>query len=188
MTTKRFSSRICRKSFSSETKYSAAAFRDGAYVLGAPEFLLRDGYNELQDITEAHSSVGERVLLFAEYRYAPGTPEDIFAGGSLDGIVIPMALITLENRVRPEARETFGYFARQGVAIKVISGDNPVTVSKAAREAGIPDSDKYVDATILDTKEKIYKGILEYNVFGRVTPEQKRLFILALKKRGTPSQ
>jgi len=172
------------KSFSSETKYSAAAFRDGAYVLGAPEFLLRDGYNELQDITEAHSSVGERVLLFAEYRYAPGTPEDIFAGGSLDGIVIPMALITLENRVRPEARETFGYFARQGVAIKVISGDNPVTVSKAAREAGIPDSDKYVDATILDTKEKIYKGILEYNVFGRVTPEQKRLFILALKKAG----
>ena len=172
------------KSFSSETKYSAASFRDCTYVIGAPEFILRDGYNELRDVIEAHSSVGERVLLFAEYRFAPGTAEDIFSGGSLCGIVIPEALVTLENRVRPEARATFEYFAKQGVAIKVISGDNPVTVSKAAQTAGIPDSDKFIDASLLDTKSKIEKGILEYNVFGRVTPEQKRLFVLALKKNG----
>lgn len=172
------------KSFSSETKYSAAAFRDSAFILGAPEFIMRDGYDELRDAIEAHSSVGERVLLFAEYRYARGTSEDIFVGGSLGGIVIPEALITLENRVRPEARGTFEYFTKQGVAIKVISGDNPITVSKAAKSAGIPNSDKFIDATMLDTKEKIEKGILEYNVFGRVTPEQKRLFVLALKKNG----
>lgn len=86
--------------------------------------------------------------------------------------------------MRPEARETFEYFAKQGVAIKVISGDNPVTVSKAAMTAGIPDSDKFIDAGMLDTPEKIERGILEYNVFGRVTPEQKRAFIRALKKNG----
>ncbi len=172
------------KGFSSETKYSAAAFRDGAYVLGAPEFVLRDGYDELREIIEEHSSVGERVLLFAEYRYHRGSGEDIFAGGSLDGIVIPEAIITLENRVRPEAKRTFEYFTRQGVRIKVISGDNPLTVSKAAEAAGIPDSDKFIDATLLNSREKLEKGINEYNVFGRVTPEQKRMFVLALKKAG----
>lgn len=172
------------KGFSSETKYSAAAFRDGAYVLGAPEFVLRDGYDELREIIEEHSSVGERVLLFAEYRYRRGSGEDIFAGGSLDGLVIPEAIITLENRVRPEAKRTFEYFTRQGVRIKVISGDNPLTVSKAAEAAGIPDSDKFIDATLLNSREKLEKGINEYNVFGRVTPEQKRMFVLALKKAG----
>ncbi len=172
------------KGFSSKTKFSAAAFKDGAYILGAPEFLIHDGYDEFQEIIEEHSSIGERVLLFAEYDYETDSEDDIFEGGSLGGVVIPTALITLENRVRPEARETFEYFTEQGVAIKVISGDNPITVSKAAKEAGIPGSEKYIDASLLNTKEKIAKGILEYNVFGRVTPEQKRLFVRALKKAG----
>ena len=172
------------KGFSSETKYSAAEFRDGSYVLGAPEFILREGYEQFRSVIEEHSSVGERVLLFAEYRFEKNTGDDIFARGSLDGIVIPVALVTLENRVRPEARETFEYFAKQGVTIKVISGDNPLTVSKAAEAAGIPGSAKYIDASLLNTKEKIAKGILDYNVFGRVTPDQKRAFIRALKKAG----
>ncbi len=172
------------KGFSSETKYSAAAFCDGAYLLGAPEFVLRDGYEQFREIIEAHSSVGERVLLFAEYRYEAESPDDIFNGGSATGLVIPTALITLENRVRPEAKETFEYFTRQGVTIKVISGDNPVTAAKAAEAAGIPGSEKYIDASLLNTKEKAAKGILEYNVLGRVTPEQKRLFVRALKKAG----
>ena len=172
------------KGFSSKTKYSAVAFKDTAYILGAPEFILRDGYEEFRDIIEEHSSVGERVLLFAEYQYEKDSSEDIFNEGNLQGIVIPEALITLENRVRPEARETFEFFTNQGVQIKVISGDNPVTVSKAAEAAGIPDSEKYIDASLLNTKEKLAKGILEYTVFGRVTPEQKRLFVKALKKAG----
>ncbi len=172
------------KSFSSETKYSAAAFRDTAYILGAPEFILRDGYEQFREVIESHSSTGERVLLFAEYQYEKEASDDIFNGGSLGGLVIPEALITLENRVRPEAKETFEYFTRQGVTIKVISGDNPVTVSKAAETAGIPGAGKYIDASLLNTKEKITKGIMEYNVFGRVTPDQKRLFIRALKKAG----
>ena len=172
------------KGFSSETKYSAVEFRDGSYVLGAPEFILREGYEQFRSVIEEHSSVGERVLLFAEYRFEKNTDNDIFARGSLDGIVIPVALVTLENRVRPEARETFEYFTKQGVTIKVISGDNPLTVSKASEAAGIPGSAKYIDASLLNTKEKIAKGILDYNVFGRVTPDQKRAFIRALKKAG----
>ncbi len=172
------------KGFSSATKYSAVSFGGKAtYLLGAPEFLLHDDYEEFRDVIEAHSSLGERVLLFAEYQ-EDGYDASIFGGGRLSGLVIPMALVTLVNRVRPEAKETFDFFAQQGVAIKVISGDNPLTVSKAAEEAGIPGAEKYVDASLLNTREKIAKGILEYNVFGRVTPEQKRLFVRALKKEG----
>lgn len=172
------------KGFSSKTKYSAAAFKDTAYILGAPEFILRDGYEDFREVIEEHSSVGERVLLFAEYRYEKDSSEDIFNNGNLYGIVIPEALVTLENRVRPEAKETFEFFTNQGVKIKVISGDNPVTVAKAAETAGIPDSEKYIDASLLNTKEKLNKAILEYTVFGRVTPEQKRIFVKALKKAG----
>lgn len=172
------------KGFSSETKYSAAEFMDGTYLLGAPEFILKESYEQFRTVIEEHSSVGERVLLFAEYRFQKNTDNDIFARGSLGGLVIPVALVTLQNRVRPEAKETFEYFAKQGVQIKVISGDNPLTVSKAAEAAGIPGSAKYIDASLLNTKDKIAKGILDYNVFGRVTPDQKRAFIRALKKAG----
>ncbi len=173
------------KGFSSATKYSAVEFDEKtAYILGAPEFILRRDYDQFREIIETHSSLGERVLLLAEYEYDKGTSEDIFEGGSLSGIVIPVALVTLINRIRPEAKETFEYFTGQGVAIKVISGDNPLTVSKAAEQAGIPGFEKFIDASLLDTPEKIEKGILEYNIFGRVTPEQKRAFVRALKKAG----
>ncbi len=173
------------KGFSSATKYSAVEF-DGkrAYILGAPEFILRRDYEQFREVIETHSSLGERVLLLAEYEYEKGSSEDIFASGGLRGIVIPVALVTLINRIRPEAKDTFEYFTGQGVAIKVISGDNPLTAAKAAEQAGIPGSEKYIDASLLDTPEKVEKGILEYNVFGRVTPEQKREFVRALKKAG----
>lgn len=172
------------KGFSSATKYSAAAFGNSAYLLGAPEFILKNDYQRFRGVIEEHSSLGERVLLFAEYRYRKGSAEDIFYDGELRGLVIPIALVTLVNRIRPEAKETFRYFTEQGVAIKVISGDNPLTAAKAAEEAGIPGADKYIDATTLTTKDRVAKAILEYNVFGRVTPEQKRQFIRALKKAG----
>ncbi len=173
------------KGFSSATKYSAVSFGHGeGYLIGAPEFILKHEFARFRDVIEAHSSLGERVLLFAEYRYTENSRDDIFNDGVLCGVIIPIALVTLINRIRPEAKETFEYFAEQGVQIKVISGDNPLTVSKAAEEAGIEGADKYIDASLLDTKEKISKAILEYNVFGRVTPEQKRLFVRSLKKAG----
>ncbi|MBE6637455.1 MAG: HAD family hydrolase [Ruminococcaceae bacterium] len=173
------------KGFSSATKYSAASFGAGkGYLLGAPEFILRRDFAQFREVIDEHSSLGERVLLFAEYQYDPHSSEDIFNGGSLDGVVIPVALVTLINRIRPEAKETFEYFASQGVTIKVISGDNPLTASKAAEQAGIVGSEKYVDATLLTSKEKIAKAVEEYTVFGRVTPEQKRQFVRALKSAG----
>ncbi|MBQ0101885.1 MAG: HAD-IC family P-type ATPase, partial [Firmicutes bacterium] len=156
------------KGFSSATKFSAVTYGGNmGYLLGAPEFMMRDEYECIREQAEAHSSNGERVLLFAEYVF--DEDNDIFADGQFGGNVIPLGLVTLKNRVRPEARETFGYFAEQGVEVKVISGDNPITVSKAAEEAGIVGYDKFVDATTLNSKEKIAKAATEYTVFGRVT-------------------
>ncbi|MGN0178931.1 MAG: HAD-IC family P-type ATPase, partial [Monoglobaceae bacterium] len=174
-----------KRGFSSAEKYSAVKFNsDEAYVLGAPESLLKDEFGELKDVIEEHSLLGERVLLFAEYRYDEYSDADIFRNGSLNGKVTPVALITFINRIRPEAKETFEYFTNQGVSIKVISGDNPLTVSKIAQEAGIPKAEKYIDVSTLDESELSSNEIFEYTVFGRVSPEQKRILVKTLKKSG----
>ena len=96
----------------------------------------------------------------------------------------PLAYILLANPVRKEAPETFAYFAEQGVEVKVISGDNPMTVSEVAKEAGIANADEYVDATTLRTEEDVWNAVARYTVFGRVTPAQKRQFVQALKGQG----
>ena len=98
--------------------------------------------------------------------------------------VSPMALVALSNRIRPAAPKTFRYFAEQGVAVKVISGDNPVTVSEVARQAGIEGAEKYVDAATLRSDEDIARAVREYTVFGRVTPNQKRKLVRALQRQG----
>ena len=171
------------RGFSSATKYSAADFgAEGAFVLGAPEMLLPDCPDSLRTEIRRHSSQGERVLLFAQYDYREKSSADIFAEGSLSGIVVPLALVTFSNAIRPKAKETFEYFRQQGVTIKVISGDNPVTAAMAAKGAGIPNSDQYIDASTLTTDEEVARAALRYTVFGRVTPNQKRLIIRALKK------
>ena len=95
-----------------------------------------------------------------------------------------MGYVLLANPVRKEAPETFAYFAEQGVEVKVISGDNPMTVSEVAKEAGIPGAEEYVDATTLQTEEDIQNAVARYTVFGRVTPAQKRAFVQALKSQG----
>lgn len=97
---------------------------------------------------------------------------------------MPIALVFLSNPIRQEAPETFNYFANQGVEIKVISGDNPITVSQVAQQAGIENAEKYIDATTLESEEDIQEAVLRYTVFGRVTPNQKRQFVQALKKAG----
>lgn len=163
--------------FSSVYKYCGAVYTDEAYVLGAPEFVLREEYGSYKEQIESYSAEGYRVLVFAEY---DGVPD----GKELTGKAMPLALVFLSNPVRKEAAETFRYFAKQGVDIKVISGDNPVTVSQTALQAGIENAEKYIDASALDTEEELQDAALKYTVFGRVTPEQKRQLVNALKQAG----
>lgn len=164
-------------SFSSAYKYSSATFTDASYVLGAPEFVLRQDYDIYKEEIEDYSSEGYRVLVFGIY---DGTPD----GKELTEKVTPLGLIFLSNPIRREAPETFRYFANQGVDIKVISGDNPVTVSQVALQAGIANAEDYIDASTLQTEEEIQDAVLRYTVFGRVTPNQKRQFVQALKDAG----
>ncbi|MFR3413426.1 MAG: cation-translocating P-type ATPase [Coprococcus sp.] len=163
--------------FSSTVKYSGVIFKDQAYVLGAPEFVLREDYTKYQGRIEQYTSRGFRVLVFGSY---DGEPD----GKALTGTVTPLGYVLLLNKVREEAPATFKYFADQGVAIKVISGDNPITVSETAKQAGIEGAENYVDAGTLKTEEDIALAVSKYTVFGRVIPEQKRQFVQALKKQG----
>lgn len=163
--------------FSSTVKYSGVIFKDQAYVLGAPEFVLREDYTKYQGRIEQYTSRGFRVLVFGSY---DGEPD----GKPLTRTVTPLGYVLLLNKVREEAPATFKYFADQGVAIKVISGDNPITVSETAKQAGIEGAENYVDAGTLKTEEDIALAVSKYTVFGRVIPEQKRQFVQALKKQG----
>jgi len=164
--------------FSSARKYSGVSYaEDETYLLGAPEFILGQAYGTYQEVIEHYSALGCRVLLLALY---DGSLDD----EAVSAEVMPLGLILLTNKIRAEALDTFSYFEQQGVAIKVISGDNPVTVSHVAKEAGIVGAERYIDAAVLDSPQAIYDAIQEYTVFGRVRPEQKRLFIRALKAQG----
>ena len=166
--------------FTSQGKYSAAVFpQQGTVVAGAPEFVMGDRYQDLKDMVEPYQAKGYRVLLIAGY---DGTLD---SHRPLDGRrVRPMALALLANAIRPEAPETFAFFAQQGVAVKVISGDNPLTVAEVARQAGVENADAWVDAATLQTDEDIYSAAGKYTVFGRVTPGQKRKLVKALQRQG----
>lgn len=163
--------------FTSASKYSGVVYKEGSYVLGAPEFVLRADYPRYQGRIEQYSARGCRVLVFGSYT---GEPD----GKPLTGKVTVLAYILLLNKVRKEAPAAFRYFAEQGVDIKVISGDNPLTVSETARQAGIQGAENYVDAGTLKTEKEIAEAVRKYTVFGRVVPEQKRQFVQALKKQG----
>jgi cation-transporting ATPase E len=160
--------------FSSETKYSGVELEGGTYVLGAPEFVLREQMEAYNEKVEEYSGQGYRVLVFAEY-------DGELDGKALAQKVTPLALLLLSNPIRKGAKDTFSYFAKRDVEIKVISGDNPLTVSVVAEKAGIAGADRYVDASTLQTKEDIYEAVEKYTVFGRVTPDQKRQLVAALK-------
>ena len=159
--------------FSSKYKYSGVEFADGGLVLGAPEFLTED--SALLKRVESYSKKGERVLVLGQ---VAGLIEQEFKGKFK-----PVALVTMANQIRPNAAETFAYFAEQGVKLKVISGDNPVTVAEVARQAGIAGAEDWVDASVLDDDE-LAKAVKKATVFGRVTPEQKRKMIKALQQAG----
>ncbi|MCD7954658.1 MAG: cation-translocating P-type ATPase [Lachnospiraceae bacterium] len=164
-------------SFSSQYKYSGAVFEGTGYVLGAPEIILRSEYAKYASQVERYSRQGYRVLVFARCL-------EPLTGGPLAVSVEPLAMVLLANPIRENAKETFLYFARQGVKIKVISGDNPVTVSEVAKEAGIENAEQYVDVSALYEEDELRAAALQYTVFGRVSPEQKRTLIDALKAAG----
>ena len=163
--------------FSSQFKYSGVQFEDRSCVLGAPEFLLKEHYDEWRERIEAHSREGLRVLAFGEYGAVPD-------GKELTAPVRLLGLVFLDNAIRESAPATFRFFAEQGVEIKVISGDNPITVSRVAARAGIRNAERFIDASTLKTEEGAKAAILGYTVFGRVSPEQKKLFVSALKEAG----
>lgn len=164
-------------SFSSAYKYSAARFGEDNYVLGAPEFILKEKYEDYAEDIEEYTDKGYRVVVFGKY-------DGELDGEALKKPVTPLCFVFLSNAIRAGAENTFAYFARCGVEIKVISGDNPRTVSEISIKAGIENSDKYIDASTLKTYDDIYDAIQEYTVFGRVTPEQKRFFVQALQEQG----
>lgn len=166
--------------FNSQTKWSAARFEnEGWFAVGAPEFILGPKYAEIQEAVEPWSALGCRVLLVAQYKAQPE------ANWPLDPEQVqPMALVVLSNRIRATAPATFHYFAQEGVSIRVISGDNPLTVSEVARRAGIEGAERYIDASRLKTPEDFDRAARDYIVFGRVTPDNKKKLIQALKKAG----
>ena len=163
--------------FTSANKYSKVSFVEGDYMLGAPEFIMKDKYDEISEEIEEYQSKGYRVLLMAE------SGEDSSGSGRTFGGISPIGYIVLSNPIRENAESTFTYFKEQGVAIKVISGDNPATVSEVAKRAGIDGAENYVDASTLASEKDITEAVDKYTVFGRVTPKQKQLIVRALQKQ-----
>ncbi len=163
--------------FSSKTKYSGIISGGDSYLIGAPEFVLREDYEHYKEKIEAYSEKGYRVLVYGRY-------EGVLDGQKLTEKALPVAFIMLTNAIREGAKETFSYFTERGVEIKVISGDNPKTVAEIAQKAGICGANNYVDASTLMTDESIAQAVMKYQIFGRVTPDQKLKFVEALKAQG----
>lgn len=168
---------VSQQAFSSSLKYGSVTFSDGTYLLGAPEFIMHDDFVRIEEEIIPYADKGDRVLLFARY-----DGENVENG--INGSVTPLGFVALANPIRANAVKTFEYFKSQGVAIKVISGDNPRTVSRIAIQAGIENAESFVDAATLDTDEKIADAVNKYTVFGRVTPKQKKQLVKALQAKG----
>lgn len=168
---------VSQQAFSSSLKYGSVTFSDGTYLLGAPEFIMHDDFVHIEEEIIPYADKGDRVLLFARY-----DGENVENG--INGSVTPLGFVALANPIRANAVKTFEYFKSQGVAIKVISGDNPRTVSRIAIQAGIESAESFVDAATLDTEDKIADAVNKYTVFGRVTPKQKKQLVKALQAKG----
>lgn len=168
---------VSQQAFSSSLKYGSVTFSDGTYLLGAPEFIMHEDFARIEEEIIPYADKGDRVLLFARY-----DGENVENG--INGSVTPLGFVALANPIRENAVKTFEYFKSQCVAIKVISGDNPRTVSRIAIQAGIESAESFVDAATLDTEDKIADAVNKYTVFGRVTPKQKKQLVKALQAKG----
>ena len=164
-------------SFSSEVKYCGATYKEEAYILGAPDAVLGDAYDNYSDKLSELQSKGYRILAFGSY-------DGVVDGKPLTGTFTPLGFITLTNPIRKQAKKTFQYFDNQGVSVMVISGDNPETASEVAAKAGIRNAEKYIDARKLKNTADIDLAVRKYTVFGRVTPKQKKQIVNSLKKQG----
>lgn len=164
--------------FTSVNKYSAVVFKNETLVIGAPEMVLRNDFAKYEDEIETYAEKGYRVLVVASS--SERLSED---NSKLTKPVTLLGYLLLSNPIRKEAKATFEYFAKQGVEIKVISGDNPVTVSHVAQQAGIQNSEKYIDAQTIE-EGNYEEAVKNYSVFGRVKPEQKRKLVTALQNTG----
>ncbi len=159
--------------FSSERKYSAVTFNDGTYVLGAPEFVLKGNFEKYADEVNGYANQGLRVIALA-HSNLPLKDKKVQKTPKL------VALILIEDQIRPEAYDTIKYFKENDVDVKVISGDNPITVSEVARRVGINYAEKYISLDGL-SDEEVYNIATKYTVFGRVKPNQKQILVKALK-------
>lgn len=159
--------------FSSERKWSGVSLAEGSYIMGAAEFVFPTRSEDMQSLLEHYAQEGYRVLVLA--RSAAQMTESVLPAG-----LELMAYVLISDKIRDEAPETLRYFAQEDVDIRIISGDNPVTVSAIAKEAGLADC-TYVDMSTIETDEQLVDASRRYKVFGRVTPEQKLKLVKALK-------
>ena len=168
-----------RVPFDPDYKWSAACFEEqGAFLVGAPDAILGSRYEEYREQVAEFAAQGYRVLLVCAYN---GNPRPFRLE---EARLAPMALMLLSSPIRSDAKETFSYFREQGVHLRVISGDDPATISRIAQEAGLPGADRCVDARRLETQEDYREAVENFAIFGRVTPEQKKHIVAALQARG----
>ena len=179
---KRFPSRNDLKlihaiSFSSDRKYSGAVFEGrGTYLMGAAQFLFPEGNEELLEHCSSYAQEGYRILVLAH-------SEQETKGTERPTGLEPLGLFLITDVIREEAPDTLAFFDSQGVDLKVISGDDPVTVSAIAKKAGLKNANHYIDATTIKTSEEMQRAVAECSVFGRVTPQQKKQMVQALQSQ-----
>ena len=163
--------------FSSQRKWSGAYFEnEGFYVIGAPEIVLKSPSTSVKNKIEEYSKENRVVVL--------AFSKETYNGKNLPDEMIPLALILIRDKVRKEAIKTLNYFKEQGVNLKIISGDNIITVSNIAKRVGIDNYDKCIDARTLTNYDEIKNAVEEYSIFGRVSPFQKKQIVSALKENG----
>lgn len=168
---------VKKYAFSSKNKWSAITFENqGSYIIGAPEFILKNNFKKYENTINKYTK-DYRVLVLA-HTQSKIEKENL----PLDTNIIGLLLIT--DKIRKEAKDTLEYFYKQDVNIKIISGDNPITVSKIAKQVGVKNYDKYIDMSKITDKDNMLDIATNYTVFGRVTPTQKKELVLALKSKG----
>ena len=163
--------------FSSQTKWSGITFEEkGTFILGAPEIVLKEAYPQNKEVMDKYIK-DYRVLVITH------SPETL-NGKELPENMELIGYIFLLDKIRKEAKQTLKYFEKQGVDIKIISGDNPVTVSKIAKQVGVKNYQKYIDMTTVKSREEMQKVVKTYTIFGRVSPTQKKELVEALQEEG----
>lgn len=163
--------------FSSDRKYSGAVFEGrGTYLMGAAQFLFPEGNEELLEHCSSYAQEGYRILFLAH-------SEQETKGTERPTGLEPLGLFLITDVIREEAPDTLAFFDSQGVDLKVISGDDPVTVSAIAKKAGLKNANHYIDATTIKTSEEMQRAVAECSVFGRVTPQQKKQMVQALQSQ-----